>query len=271
MFNCKFYKRAYCNILRLVLIFFVLGVCGDDSFFKKNLRSLKILMVVSRFPKLHDVCMLNQIIGLINLGHDVYIFAGGKCKIEKVQEDVKKYGLIEKTFYKNFSKELHKFDIVMFQLGHEAFNIKREFEFKGKLVICLRGYDMSGYIKQNPSAYDELFSVCDLFLPVCELFKNRLIEFGGDPDKIVVIHSAINCSRFTFKKRYPPKKNCKLKIVSVGRFVEKKGFKYAILAITSLIRKYPNIRYSIIGGGGVRKKIERTYQKVEYEEIYQNY
>ena len=49
---------------------------------------MKILMVLSTFPKIHDVCMLNQITGLIDRGHDVWIFAAHKGDFNHVQHDV---------------------------------------------------------------------------------------------------------------------------------------------------------------------------------------
>ena len=231
--------------------------------YRSRAKSIKVLMVVPIFPKISDVCMLNQITGLIDLGYDVYIYAKERNKFFKIQEDVKKYDLVNRTFYGKFPKNLNKFDIVVFQLGHKAFNIKRELGFKGKLVICLRGYDMSGYITKKPDAYDQLFPVCDLFLSVCNLFKERLINLGADPNKIVVIHSAINCSRFKYKKRYPPKRNCKLKIVSAGRFVEKKGFEYAIRAIAYLVKEHSNITYTIFGGGRLEERLKKLIKELK--------
>ena len=246
----------WCGILVVIITIFINSSGTTFEGHHPRTKPIKVLMVVPIFPKISDVCMLNQITGLIDLGYDVYIYAKKRNKFFKIQEDVKKYDLVNKTFYGKLPKNLNRFDIVVFQLGHKAFNIKRKLGFKGKLVICLRGYDMSGYITKKPKAYDQLFSVCDLFLPVCDLFKERLINLGADSNKIVVIHSAINCSRFKYKKRYSPKLNCKLKVVSAGRFVEKKGFEYAIRAIAYLVKEYPNIRYTIFGGGPLEERLK---------------
>jgi colanic acid/amylovoran biosynthesis glycosyltransferase len=225
-------------------------------------QRLKVLMVVPTFPKIHDICMLNQITGLLDKKHDVIIKALTFGDTDTLQEDVVKYDLLSKTIVGNgFPKNLNDYDIVVFQLGHKAVNIKKTHNFKGKVVICLRGYDITGFIKENPKAYDEFFKNCDLFMPVCEAFKKILLGLGCDPKKIIVHHSGIDSNRFFFKKRTIPEKGT-INILSAGRFVEKKGFMYSIIAVANLIRTYPHLRYTIIGDGQLKKKYLRLIHKL---------
>ncbi len=59
-------------ILRIHLFFLLLSLtCPLLTKEADTKRSMKILMVVSTFPKIHDICILNQITGLIDRGHDV--------------------------------------------------------------------------------------------------------------------------------------------------------------------------------------------------------
>ncbi len=259
MIHRKFYQSIRL-FLKVLIVVFSLSV---DCIQERSGFTLKILMVVPSFPKISDVHMLNQITGLIDLGLDVYIYTKRKNQFSKIQEDVKKYDLENRTFYKELPPNLDEFDIVIFQLGHRAFDVKKEWNFKGKLAICFRGYDMSGYIKENPKVYDTIFPICDLFLPVCKLFEERIISLGGDPKNIAVIHSAIDCTRFKFKKRYAPQPHQKINIISAGRFVEKKGFEYAIRAVARLVKKHPNIRYTIIGGGPLAKRLKGLIKKLK--------
>jgi len=231
---------------------------------EEHKRPMKILMVVACFPKIHDICMLNQMTGLIDRGHDVYIYALSKGDYVHVQEDVIKYDLINKTFFETIPARLDDFDIIMFQLGHKIFDVKKTHNFKGKVVVCLRGYDITGFLKEKPHAYDEYFESCDLFMPVCEVFKNILMNIGCSEDKIIVQHSAIDCSKFKFKKRSLPRSGI-LKIVSAGRFVEKKGFIYSIRAVGQLLKKFPQLRYTIIGDGILKKKYRRIIKKLNLE------
>jgi colanic acid/amylovoran/stewartan biosynthesis glycosyltransferase WcaL/AmsK/CpsK len=228
-------------------------------------KRMKILMVVPSFPKIHDICMLNQMTGLIDRGHDVTIYAFNKGDCTVIQEDVIKYNLLSKTIFETLPESLDDYDIVVFQLGHKALDIKRTHNFKGKVVICLRGYDITGFLKDNPHWYDTYRDTCDLFLPVCEKFKTILETIGCDPRKIIVHHSAIDCSRFTFRARNI-EQNEVIKIVSAGRFVEKKGFIHAIRAMALLMHKYPYFHYTLIGEGVLKKKYEKSIKKLHLED-----
>lgn len=217
-----------------------------------NNQTMKILMVVAEFPKIHDICILNQITGLIDRGHDVNIFSFLRGDCSHVQKRVLEYKLLEKTIFGQLPNNLNNYDIVMFQLGHKLIDIRKSHNYQGKIVVCLRGYDITGYLKEHPYGYHQYFNSCDLFLPVCNAFKKKLEELGCDPNKIIVHHSAIDCSQFKFNPKQITKKN-NINVVSAGRFIEKKGFVYAIHAIAKLIKKFPNVRYRIIGNGPLKQ------------------
>ena len=56
-------------------------------------------MVVGTFPILSEFFIINQITGLIDLGHDVDILAFKKSSERAVHEDVLKYKLLERVTY----------------------------------------------------------------------------------------------------------------------------------------------------------------------------
>ena len=60
---------------------------------------LKIAFVAGAFPALSETFILNQITGLIDLGHDVDIFALERGYSEKLHGDITKYGLLSRTYY----------------------------------------------------------------------------------------------------------------------------------------------------------------------------
>ena len=60
---------------------------------------LKIAFIAGVFPALSETFILNQITGLIDLGHDVDIFALERGYAEKVHGDIKKYDLLSRTHY----------------------------------------------------------------------------------------------------------------------------------------------------------------------------
>jgi colanic acid/amylovoran biosynthesis glycosyltransferase len=60
---------------------------------------LKIAFIVNKFPKISETFILNQITGLIDLGHDVVIFAKSKSEDSKTHCEINKYKLNEKVIY----------------------------------------------------------------------------------------------------------------------------------------------------------------------------
>ena len=228
---------------------------------------MKILFVLGRFPVLSEKFSLNQITGLINRGHDVYIYAKAKRKLSKVHAEIQQYNLLERAFYKELPN-LNKFDIILCQFGfvgkHFA-QMKKQRKFKGKLITCFRGSDLSKWTARNPHMYDQLFKVGDLFMPVCKFFKDRLKKLGCKPEKIIVHHSAIDCSQFTFKQRFPSPDGS-ITIVSTCRLIEKKGLEYAIRAVAQTHKKYPNIQYLIVGGGKLEEELKKLIKELKAEE-----
>ncbi|GAI04953.1 unnamed protein product, partial [marine sediment metagenome] len=60
---------------------------------------MKIAFIVGGFPSLSQTFILNQITRLIDMGHEVEIFARTNPKDKKVHSDVKKYHLVKRTHY----------------------------------------------------------------------------------------------------------------------------------------------------------------------------
>jgi colanic acid/amylovoran biosynthesis glycosyltransferase len=60
---------------------------------------MKIAFLVSQFPSVSETFVLNQIVGLIELGHDVHIFADKSVKNVTVHDNYGKYGLSKHTHY----------------------------------------------------------------------------------------------------------------------------------------------------------------------------
>ncbi len=62
---------------------------------------MKIAFLVWRFPVLSEAFILNQITGLLDRGHEVYIHAlnGHPQGTDKVHPIVEEYGLLERTYY----------------------------------------------------------------------------------------------------------------------------------------------------------------------------
>ena len=138
---------------------------------------------------------------------------------------------------------------------------------KGKLVTIFRGSDISKYLeKWGYDVYDRLLAEGDFFLTNCEFFRKRAIKLGCDEDKIVILGSGIDCSKFAFTPRHFPADG-KVKIATTGRLVEKKGIEYGIRAMAFLAETYPNIEYNIIGDGELREHFQKLIAKLNVGHI----
>jgi len=215
-------------------------------------KPLSILFVLDKFPYEPRKYIDNQIVDLLDQGHQVYVLADriGQHFSYDLSE---KYDFIGRTFYKGYLPEyLNQVDIIYCQFGgrgNQALKMIKKGLIKGKLVVCFRGGDATKKFIESPHMYDELFKKADLFFPVCAHFKNILINHGCDENKIRVLYSSVDSNKIPYKERRTPAKNESIKIINVARLMEYKGIEDSIKAVAKVIKIYPNVLYEIIGEG----------------------
>jgi colanic acid/amylovoran biosynthesis glycosyltransferase len=141
-------------------------------------------------------------------------------------------------------------------LGAAVCNLRQVGALSGKVVTAFRGYDTEQYLKKFPGAYRRLFKYGDLFLPVCDYFKQWLMANGCPENKIAVLRSGIELGEFTFKVR-KPEDGSPIRLLSVARMIEKKGLRYAVEAVARLQRTGKDVYYTIVGEGPLRNDLER--------------
>ncbi len=269
---------------------------------------MKIAFILNQFPSLSATFILNQITGLVDLGHDVRIIAYCDPAEPKVHPDVEKYELRSRTHYitpapqskvlclakamglitTNFHKapvELLKF-VRMFILRKKGLSLSRlrlllefigaDFDIiqchfgpvgldgiflknsgiKAKVCTSFHGYDVSRYpITHGANVYGELFEKGDIFLPISEYWKNILVEMGCDASRMIVHHMGIDPDKFEYtEKNIDP--SGPVRILTIGRLVEKKGHEFAIRAIADMVAKGCNIEYVIAGDGPLRDQLQ---------------
>jgi len=135
----------------------------------------------------------------------------------------------------------------------------------GRLVTTFHGYDMSRPLEEgNLDLYQRLFREGDLFLPISEYWKDRLIEHGCREERIVVHRMGVDCEQFGYAPR-GVEPGQPVRLLSVCRLVEKKGIGYAIRAVARVLGEEgatgdggatPALQYSIVGDGPLRAHLE---------------
>jgi colanic acid/amylovoran biosynthesis glycosyltransferase len=133
---------------------------------------------------------------------------------------------------------------------------------KGKLTTVFHGYDLTSYLNQSGiNCYAHLFQQGDLFLPISQTWKEKLIQLRCPEQKIKVHRMGVDTLKFSICSRKNKRKN-RIDILTVARLVEKKGVRYGIEAIAKLKSNMPEIQYKIAGDGPLRTELEALIKRL---------
>ena len=242
---------------------------------------MRIAFILWHFPVLSETFILNQITGLLDLGHEVDIFPCRRPKtaVSTIHPEIQQYGLMTRTrrLLKEretaFIRDLHPlkkqepYDIIHCQfgvLGAELANHPDFTSLPGKLVVSFRGYDISKFVAQRGNkVYSKLFQKGSCFLPNCDYFKRRLIELGCNPSKIIVHRSGIRSDTFACNSSRPL--TGPMRVITIGRLVEKKGIEYSLKAFGKFAKSHTNAHYDIIGDGTLKTHLQGLIQDLGLE------
>jgi colanic acid/amylovoran biosynthesis glycosyltransferase len=164
-----------------------------------------------------------------------------------------------------------EFDLVHCHFGPVANNfllIKEVLGLRQKMVTTFYGYDVS-ILFQEKSAdyYDKLKKECSLFFVMSKNMKERIVKQGFEENKIRVLPVGIDVDSYPFKERqfYDGEM---VKIISVGRFVEKKGFDDLLRALAIVKRKTIRpIKCCIVGDGSLREELFSLTEDLNLQDV----
>ncbi len=277
---------------------------------------MRIAFVVGKFPKLSKTFILNQITGLLDLGHEVDVYARPTLEsTNKNHADIERYKIQEKTIYLPFIPgdnlerrtklfscyaylasstspiELFRllrrcnnengryiFDALSYSTIHQckkepydiihchfaeqsrsALLLKLAHSPNAKIVTTFHGHDVNvaKTINRNSNIYQMMFSEGDLFTANTNFTADKASKLGCPKDKIRILPVGLNPSRYPFSRRQVESDGT-IKIVTVGRLVEKKGIEYSLRAIALVLQNHPTLKlhYTIIGEGNQRAALE---------------
>ncbi|MBF0330306.1 MAG: glycosyltransferase [Candidatus Omnitrophica bacterium] len=260
---------------------------------------MRIVFLVGSFPAVSETFILNQITGLMDLGHEVLIFAGAGSYERVVHPVVVSRGLLKHVRYyhakpRNWIVRVLCFlwhlpgafrsapDIVLRSLdvsryGREALSLNlffmtkaflevRDFDavvahfganglvasrmkdlgvIRGKVVVFFHAIDLTAYPRRyGQDVYRHLFEQADLLLPVSDHAKDRLAALGCPENKMRIHRMGVALTPFR-----PKAPGAVFRIISVARFVDKKGLAYAIDAVAELHRAGIPVEYTLVGDG----------------------
>ena len=280
---------------------------------------MKIAFVVSKFPILSQTFILNQITGLLDLGHEVEIFAKSDPDEATVHPDVSKYALMQRLHrragmhkagttriliavrivltalithplrslkclavvagHRNLRtlrwlevclqfRDMH-FDIIHCHFGPNG-NIGaalKAIDPHAKLVTTFHGFDTRMYPRiHGEDVYRRLFVQADLFTANTSFTKQQVIKLGCDESKIAILPVGLRIERFAFQTRtLTPGQP--VRILTIGRLVEKKGHEYVLRALAQVGRKHDNIFYTIAGDGPMQDSMRSLVAELHLNNV----
>lgn len=135
----------------------------------------------------------------------------------------------------------------------------------GRLVTAFHGFDLTTYVqKLGKGVYGLLFRCGDLFLPISRHWRQKLLELGCGRERIVVHRMGVDTGRFALKKEVDLGAD-KIRLLSIGRLVEKKGIRYGIEAVSRILKRYENVEYTIAGDGPLRSELEQLAKDLDMD------
>jgi len=162
-----------------------------------------------------------------------------------------------------------KYDIIHCQFGPNGHfgTILKRLGLQEKLVVTFHGYDIRLGSEKGRSLYADLWQAADCVLAISPYNYEQLIGLGADATRMAYHPVGIDCKRFAYRAAACAKTGGGIRLISVGRLVEEKGFAHGIRAVRKLLSRRPELelRYEIIGGGPLQEALERLIRESRLE------
>lgn len=307
---------------------------------------MRVAIFLDAFPLISETFILRQITGLLDLGHEVDIYADREGDSHApVHPQVREYSLLSRTTYMNMpmaiAYELPVWPVTgrtwlpgteepvynavrliqalptfvqcaritpaltlqalnPFQYGYQAQSLSalyrlsaisrksrrkrydvlhvhfgpvaNSFRFvrhllKAPLVVSFHGYDFGVWPrKEGQRVYTRLFRIADAITVNSDYTRSRLAALGCPPGKLHKLPVGVDLQTFPFHERvYEPGKP--VRILTVGRLVEKKGIEYSIRAVAFAREKHPALHYDIVGDGPMRSDLETLIRHLGVQDV----
>lgn len=253
---------------------------------------MKVVLLIDRFPELSETFVRDQALALLEAGFDLEVHAqrAGSGELDPRLRSRVRYVSSEawmrrvegaplprqvKGRYRNWRarardrRALDLADIVLCHFGPNGLRASRSAKpgQRAQLWTIFHGYDLSSFIlSEGRGVYRRLFARGDRFLPISELWRASLIELGCPQARIHLARTGVDCEALPFAERTP---GPVVRILSVGRLIEKKGVEVALQALARLPQGLADWRYDIVGSGPLLDGLQRLAAELQLGERVQ--
>lgn len=131
------------------------------------------------------------------------------------------------------------------------------------LVTTFGGRDASVqmHLPHFSRLYEVLIEQSDAILCVSHDLRRQLSSAGVDPGRIAVVHRGTDLRRFGFADR-SGRGGARVRLLMVGRLVEKKGHAHALRALARVRATHPAVRLDVLGEGEELAALERLAREL---------
>lgn len=134
-----------------------------------------------------------------------------------------------------------------------------------KLISSFHGKDITVYPKQFGNVYyTRLFKGSEMFTGNSRFIMDKMISTGCPPSQIVKIPMCLNTSQFHYRGSAPT--TDVFRILTVGRFVEKKGYPYSLQAVALLKQSGIKFQYHLIGEGPLLNEMKALAKELNIQD-----
>lgn len=137
------------------------------------------------------------------------------------------------------------------------------------LVVTIHGQDLNYTIFKSTKcrrAVQQVIEAAARTIVVSHKLKQVAEKHLANVDRVTVINNGINPGRLFHKSSSLAESwQGKWVILSVSHLIQAKGIDLNLGALSQLVSKYPNLYYIIVGGGPIRKDLERLTKDLGLE------
>lgn len=139
-----------------------------------------------------------------------------------------------------------------------------------KMIVSFYGYDASKiFNKYSEDPYYRLKHEVSKILVMSEDMKQRLMAHGFQKEKIIVHPVGVRPEEYPFSERHRENGE-RAEIISVGRFVEKKGFDDLLRALAIVKERLGDVfRCTIVGDGPLHDKIYQLAEELKLKDVFE--
>lgn len=187
-----------------------------------------------------------------------------RCEEKEARLSCLKFIYIAKEFI-----DKSKYDVIQCHFGPNGIKgamVKKLLFPNSLLATTFHGYDLTKNLPSSKNLYSQLFATGDLFLPISEHWKGRLINLGCNPDKIQVHHMGVDVERFALNQPISSEK--RIRLITIARLAEKKGIEYGIRAVRKLKRICPSVEfeYLVVGDGPLKPTLQGLIEELHLKQ-----